>query len=189
MPHAVRVGDRHASPPGVGDVTACGATPRTEAPQALIWRGAPRRLRAVPAGRRHRRPSPHPMARAAPGPLAHRSSARRCARQAACQRAAPRAGGERPSRHGGGTAPLGGYADTLPRGHGPPGRCRARVVSGLPPGSALTALDGLPLPACHVLLSRSGSCSSTCAAIIPWDGVACDLCAAQQATVLAGRPS
>jgi hypothetical protein len=108
---------------------------------------------------------------------------------AACQSAEPRAGGARQSRPRGGTAPPGLYAETLPRGQGPPGRCRARLVSGLPPGAAPAALDGPPLPACHVLLSRSGSCSSTCAAIIPRDGVACDLWVGQQATVLTGRSS
>src|SRR5262249_22744103 len=35
---------RHAAPPGVGEVTACGATPHTEAPQAIIRRRAPRRV-------------------------------------------------------------------------------------------------------------------------------------------------
>jgi hypothetical protein len=35
-------------PLAVGDVTGYGATPRTEAPQALTWRGEPRRPRASP---------------------------------------------------------------------------------------------------------------------------------------------
>ena len=64
-------------PLAVGDVTGSAATPRTEAPQALTWRGAPRRPRASPAGTRHRRPSPHPTAPATPGALAHPGSARR----------------------------------------------------------------------------------------------------------------
>jgi hypothetical protein len=64
-------------PLAVGDVTGSGATPRTEAPQALTWLGDPRRPRASPAGTRHRRPSPHPTARAAPGALAHPGRARR----------------------------------------------------------------------------------------------------------------
>jgi hypothetical protein len=64
-------------PLAVGDVTGAGATPRTEAPQALTWLGEPRRPRASPAGTRHRRPSPHPTARVAPGALAQPGSARR----------------------------------------------------------------------------------------------------------------
>jgi hypothetical protein len=37
-------------PLAVGDGTGSGATPRTEAPQALTWLGDPRRPRASPAG-------------------------------------------------------------------------------------------------------------------------------------------
>jgi hypothetical protein len=68
---------RCVAPPGVENVTAYGAIPHTEAPQALIGRGAPRRLRAAPAGTRHKRPSPHPRVRAAPRAQAHPGSAHR----------------------------------------------------------------------------------------------------------------
>ena len=64
-------------PLAVGDVTGNGATPCTQAPQAITWRGAPPRLRASPAGTRHRRPCPHPTVLAAPGALAHPGSAHR----------------------------------------------------------------------------------------------------------------
>jgi len=33
---------------------------------------------------------------------------------------------------------------------------------------APSSRDCSPVPACHALLSRSGLCSSTCSAIIPW---------------------
>src|SRR5262245_20232352 len=73
----------------VGDVTGSGATLRTKAPQALTWRGDPRRPRASPAGSRHRRPSPHPMVRAVPRALAHPCSARRYGPRGADGRRSP----------------------------------------------------------------------------------------------------
>jgi hypothetical protein len=118
------------TPPVQHPHTLRGAIPRTEAPQALIGRTAPRHLRAAPAGTRYRRPSPHRMARAVPGPLAHQSRARTYARQAVCPRAAPvrragpHAGGGWRSRLHGGMAPPGAVARTLSHGRGPPGRSR-----------------------------------------------------------------
>jgi hypothetical protein len=159
-------------PLAVGDVTGDGATPRTEAPQALPWRGAPRRPRASPASTQHRHPALHPTAWAAPGALAHPSSARRYGprgadgRRSPARPAGPRADGGRWCTHPGGAAPPGRPISTRRHGEGPLGQRRARLVRGPPSGPAPCPLDGCPLPPCHVLLARSGSALSPLAAII-----------------------
>src|SRR5262249_91443 len=168
---------RHAAPPGVGEVTACGATPHTEAPQAIIRRRAPRRLRAVPAGTRHRRPSPLPTAGAAPGALAHPGNARRDSPRGrdechgSARPAGPRAIRGLRSTHPGGVALPGGDASARRRRDGPPARHHARLVPGPPRGPAPFPLDDSPLLPCSLLLARSRTSSSLLAAIIACNGV------------------
>jgi hypothetical protein len=163
-------------PLAVGDVTGSGTMLRTEAPQALTWRGDPRRPRGSPAGTRHRRPSPHPTARAAPRALAHPGSARRDSPRGADERrrparpAGPRADGGRWCTHPGGAAPPGRPTSTRRRGYGPLGQRRARLVPGPPSGPAPFPRDGFPLPLCYVLCAHSGSSWSTLAAIIACNG-------------------
>ena len=78
-PHAPLGHGPVTQPPAVGGFPYSGAhqARRCLRSQALTRREALRRPRASPAGTRHRRPSPHPLAPAAPGVRAHPGSARR----------------------------------------------------------------------------------------------------------------
>ena len=118
-------------------ITGSGATPRTEAPQPLTWRGDPRRPRASPAGTRHRRPSPPPQRglhqerwriQAALAEMAHEGRRGAVVPRGPLGHAPPEGGGERirEGRH---------------RRGGPPAR-----------GGAGVARWGSAVPACFLIL-------------------------------------